>query len=187
VIANREAEKYETVWSSIGQYGELSPGLNALPVFLPYFQEGEVVLDAGCGSGKTGLAAREAGVTVEWCDLTGAGLVEPISPFFIHCLWDELPRLYDHILCCDVMEHIPTEYVMLVLHRLIQASKKTVCLSIGLMPDNFGAYIGQPLHLTVQEFTWWRDRLKGMTNVIEARDCGAFALFVVEGQCLSLS
>ena len=34
----------------------------------------------------------------------------------------------------------------------------------------FGKEIGEPLHVTVMPFTWWRDRLGEVGEVLDARD-----------------
>jgi CRISPR/Cas system-associated exonuclease Cas4 (RecB family) len=42
-----------------------------------------------------------------------------------------------------------------------------VFLGIALVPDQFGVWMGTPLHLTVQPFTWWRDSLKELGTVVD--------------------
>ena len=87
---------------------------------------------------------------------------------------------FDYGFCCDVMEHIPTEYTMLVIDR-IMSSCRTAWFQIALVPDQFGVTIGQTLHLSVQPFTWWLDHLRGgIGRVTDARDLCGQALFVVE-------
>jgi hypothetical protein len=59
---------------------------------------------------------------------------------------------------------------MLVIARMLRLVKKGLFLSICTVPDTNGAWVGQPLHLTVQPFTWWRDQLSELGRVVECRD-----------------
>jgi hypothetical protein len=103
----------------------------------------------------------------------------PRDRFICDALWSRWDSLgYDYGFCCDVMEHIPPEYTMLVAERILSACD-VAWMQIALQPDEFGAAIGKTLHLTVQPFKWWRDRLRLLGNVIEARDLCSTALFVV--------
>ena len=73
---------------------------------------------------------------------------------------------------CDVMEHMPPEYVMLVLDRIISACRMT-WFTISFVPDEFGQAIDQSLHLTVQPFTWWREHLASLAHLHDAAICAA--------------
>jgi hypothetical protein len=42
--------------------------------------------------------------------------------------------------------------------------------SISFNQDVMGEMIGEPLHLTVQPFTWWRDTFRELGTLYEARD-----------------
>ena len=138
----------------------------------------------GCGSGKAGAEFAKLGLDVTLLDITDAGLHPEMEARFIQApLWSHAWRKYrangwDYGYCCDVMEHIPTEYVMLTLDRIV-SSCRTSWFSIALRPDVFGATIGQPLHLTVRDFEWWRDHLKDVGEVVEARDICGDGIYVV--------
>ena len=80
--------------------------------------------------------------------------------------------------CCDVMEHIPTEFTMLVVRNLLDVCR-TVWFQIAFAHDAFGAFVGEPLHLTVQTYQWWHDRIGSVGQIIEARDLCGTGLFVV--------
>jgi hypothetical protein len=43
-------------------------------------------------------------------------------------------------------------------------------LSICFQDEAFSEIVGEPLHLTVMPFVWWRDHLAMMGNLVEARD-----------------
>ena len=173
----REREKYETIWS-VPSYAKTSPGAQMLPVFQEMSQAspGDWVLDAGCGSGRGAVALRSVGFKVLCCDLTPEGLVGEAKgiPFFEQVLWEPIGSgvmsAWDWVYCCDVLEHIPPTFAMLVVSRLLDAARSGVFLNISTQPDNFGAWIGEPLHQTVQSFVQWRDQLNTIGRVIEARD-----------------
>ena len=202
-ITTAERDTYRDVWQHIPQYGEVSPGERLAPVFDDLVsglghQRG-TVLDAGCGSGKGALALKALGYTVTLCDLTDAGLVDEARefPFFEAALWRDLrPHLkarwpnvdpfkmhewtrFDWVYCTDVLEHLPTAMVGLVVSRLLEVARYGVFISVSLELDINGVWIGKLLHQTVQPFTWWRDLLAELGRVIEARDCIGSAIFLV--------
>lgn len=189
--AETERALYDDVWARLDTYGDYAPGERFAQMFRSVAsgrEDGEnwmtSVLDAGCGSGKGAVALKAMGYAVRMCDLTDAGLVTAAQdlPFSAVALWD-LDRARhgstDWVYCTDVMEHLPTEYVMLALDRLLAAADVGLFLSVSLVEDSFGVLAGRPLHLTVRPFTWWRDRLAELGNVIEARDLQSSGVYVV--------
>jgi SAM-dependent methyltransferase len=179
-IAARERDLYANLWADVPSYSAQAPGATHVGTFteMSGAAGGASVLDAGCGSGAGALALQAAGYRVTLCDVTPAGVSPEAStlPFVAACLWHDLaPVAYlsggvDYVYCTDVLEHIPPEYTMLVLSRLLEASKSGVFLNISLVPDQFGVWVGQPLHQTVRPFTWWRDRLRDLGQLVECRD-----------------
>lgn len=164
-----EQRKYESVWKE-NQYREFSPGQRAFHVFklVDRLREAGVwsVLDAGCGSGKLMKALIETpGETfnVRGFDIAGNCL----DPYFrgrerefldIGCLWDDkaMTRIFDAVICVDVLEHIPTDKIPDVLSNLRRCARKYCYLGIALHHDHYGPkLLGEPLHLTVQEPNWW--------------------------------
>lgn len=190
-LVQRERELYTDVWA-VPSYGDHSPGAQFVPAFLemaridPDATRMLTVLDAGCGSGKGAMALAARGFRVSMVDVTDAGLVADAQsiPFNEASLWADLTTLcggkVDHVYCCDVLEHIPTEFTMLVIRRLLDVARSGVFLSISLVPDNFGIWVGKPLHLSVFPFTWWRDNLRALGHVVECRDLVDTGLFYVE-------
>ena len=77
-----------------------------------------------------------------------------------------------------MLEHIPTEYTMLVIERCLEAAPVSF-FHISFDPDSFGQYIGQPLHLTQQPFAWWRDRLGELGALVDARDLLGHGIFLL--------
>jgi SAM-dependent methyltransferase len=196
-LATQERLTYESMWQ-IEDYAKTSPGSQLVPAFLemsgaqartyPTLKLGAphttTVLDAGCGSGKGALALHQAGFRVEMCDLTDAGLVDEAKaiPFWQACLWAPqiVPKRFDWVYCCDVLEHIPTPFVMLAVSRLLQVARNGVFLSIALQGDNFGVWVGKPLHQTVYGFVQWRDLLSTIGHVKECRDMLMNGVYLVE-------
>lgn len=193
-IQAQQRSTYETMWG-FEQYAAFAPGERHVDLFLEMV--GDVpdltacsVLDAGCGSGKGALALRARGFQVRMCDLTREGLVPEAAraiPFTEAALWQDLTwrfgflrgGAFDYVYCCDVLEHVPPEFTMLVLARLLAVTRRALFLTIALAPDNFGAFVGAPLHQTVQSFTWWRDHLAELARVIECRDLANQGVYLV--------
>jgi SAM-dependent methyltransferase len=189
-ILQREIETYETMWGGVATYGAKSPGAEFVDVFCAMAgiqtADGLQVLDAGCGSAKGGLRLQAKGFTVTLCDLTSDGLIPEAAPlrFIQACLWHDLAevfcgRSFDYVYCCDVLEHVPPTFTMLVAARLLQVARHGVFFSIALGTDEFGAFVGHHLHQTVQGFVDWRDALSEIGEVVECRDLGLVGLYYV--------
>lgn len=187
-LLSQERETYGQVWG-IPNYGKHSPGEQFLPLFLDMAAptKGQSVLDAGCGSGKGALALQAAGLLAEMCDLTAEGLCDEAQDlrFYEACLWKPLlppfqRTKFDWVYCCDVLEHIPPTFAMLVVHRLLEVARQGVFLSICTVPDNFGVWLGKPLHQTVQSYIAWRDQLNAVCHVVESRDLLTAGVYLVK-------
>jgi len=180
VKADLEQAKYEKIWA-IPEYQNHSPGEHYAKVFgeISDCKKGESVVDLGCGYGAGGRAIKERyGIRVTYLDLVKQN---GLKPFIQQTLWYPLPvrnSRYDYGYCCDVMEHVPIEYVMLVLER-IRVACQHIFFSVANVPDAFGKQIGEPLHLTVQPFEWWLDKMREIGEVQEARDLLVESLFYV--------
>lgn len=177
-LAKYEAEKYERVWE-IPQYSKHSPGEEYAEMFMQISRAkpGNSVIDLGCGEGRGGLKLRKRGLDVSFLD--HIRLETPPEPYYCQSLWQPLMDDFEFGYCCDVMEHIPTQFTMLVAHNLLQ-SCRAVFFSISFQPDGFGRFIGEPLHLTVQPYTWWRDSLAELGHLVEARDLLGEGVFYVQ-------
>jgi SAM-dependent methyltransferase len=184
-MAAAETAKYERIWG-YEEYAVCSPGEDLVEAFLEIARPapGASVIELGCGTARAGLALRSAGLAVTLLDLTDAGLdpaarVELADKLIKAPLWGHWPGDYDFGYCVDVMEHIPPEYTMLVLDRIMARCRRAF-FQICLIQDGFGRLIGEPLHLTVMPFQWWRDRLAEFGTLTEARDLIKNGLFYVE-------
>lgn len=170
-LAEHEAAKYGQVWG-IPDYHAYSHGEawadSDLFAEVTGCKPGESVIDLGCGTGRGGkLLAEKCGLVPTFLDLVKVG---DLAPFIEQPLWRPIPGEWDHGLCCDVLEHLPPEFTMLAVANMLAACRRGVFLSICFQDEAFSEMVGEPLHLTVMPFTWWRDRLRTLGEVVEARD-----------------
>jgi hypothetical protein len=172
-IAEQERAKYEMCWADPA-YHAYSPGAKWAEMFMEMTKARQVI-DLGCGAGAGGKRLMELGVEdVSFLDQV---YVEGVpEPFIQQPLWEPLPGTWDYGYCCDVMEHLPKEFTMLAASNMIEQCM-SVFFSISFEPDHFG---GGALHLTVENFTWWRDRFREIGTVLEARDMVGEGVFLVE-------
>jgi 2-polyprenyl-3-methyl-5-hydroxy-6-metoxy-1,4-benzoquinol methylase len=205
-ILTNETALYHNAWN-MGGYGDFSPGEKYLPIFLDAITGGDPgmrfagswlnVLDAGAGSGKGTQALLDKGFKVAMCDLSFEGLEDPQLRYSIPAvevsLWHDLSffpyvaKVCDPAFepgfqwgyCCDVMEHIPPQFTMLVVQQILNIVQGGVFFSISLVHDQFGFFAGEPLHKTVEPFTWWRDSLGELGKVTDARDLGNVGTYLV--------
>lgn len=182
-----ERKKYHTIWAEPA-YHEMSPGLEFVDLFAEVCKpkSGDTLVDVGCGSGLAGWEFAERGLIVTYVDLVDVvmpGRVVPPHKFIKSPIFGDWPLAnkygWDFAYCTDVLEHIPMEWTMLSAERVIRACG-TAFFTIAHEPDSCGVLIGETLHLTVQPFAWWRDRLALLGNLVEARDLCARGLFIVK-------
>lgn len=196
-LVDTERATYEQMWA-LDAYSDNSPGEklaamfdaivkemreDASPTRRPFLST-PTVLDAGCGSAKGALALDALGYRVTLCDLTDSGVSPEAQwmPFVEVALWDDLISkvgTHDFVYCCDVMEHVPPTFAMLVVQRLLDVTRHAVFFNISLVQDSFGMWVGKPLHQNVQTFMQWRDQLATLGEVLEARDCLTSGIFLV--------
>jgi len=190
-----EKSKYESVWD-IPNYRIHSPGEKSLDAFRGIVnpESGSTIVDFGNGCGRASLKLAELGYKVKMIDLTEKSMDEDVRlavvnelhdmEFMEGSIWDitipqdALSGNYGY--CCDVMEHIPPKYVMQTLSNIMMRVEEGCFFFICLVPDSFGKVIGQPLHLTVRTFGWWKEHLSELGEVVEARDLLQNGLFYVK-------
>ncbi len=180
----QEREKYAEIWE-FDEYRKFSPGDESAKKFLEVLKPApcSLVVDIGCGQGNAGVDLAKAGMTMSWLDITDSALVAdvPRDRFMRRPIWEDWAkgRVWNYGFCVDVLEHIPPEYTMLCVSRIVEACG-TSWLQIANLPDTFGEKIGETLHLTVRPFSWWLIRLATIGNVVDARDLCGRSLFIVE-------
>lgn len=179
-ITDLEKAKYASAWS-IPAYAENSPGAQMVDLFFATARPhaGQSVIDVGAGAGAASKVLKARGLSVTGFDLTKEAWDDASGvPLHVGSLWHGLGGRYDFAYCCDVMEHIPTEFVGLCIERILSATRASF-FSIAFTPDNFGNFVGEDLHLTVRPFTWWRDVFRELGMLDDARDLLGEGMFFV--------
>lgn len=189
--ANPEQGKYATLWSR-DEYRQVAPGEGVAPIFVQTARPkpGAEVIDFGAGTGRGALMiALLSGARVHMLDFADNCLDEEVRQalttqahaltFTQHDLTAPAPKSARYGFCTDVMEHIPTDQVELVLKNILAAAQH-VFFQISCVDDVMGALIGAPLHLTVQPYAWWLKKLQAMDCVVHwSQDCGSHCMFYV--------
>jgi uncharacterized Rossmann fold enzyme len=157
-----ERDKYRLIWQFDG-YREFSPGEEIVGKFLEVARPDGLIVDFGCGTGRAALALHKAGHEVFLVDFADNCRDEEalVLPFLEWDLCLPCPVSAAHGLCTDVMEHIPTEKVGLVIEN-IMASAKAVFFQISTVQDCFGDMIHQRLHNTVKDHVWWVEQFRAL-------------------------
>jgi hypothetical protein len=186
-----EVEKYAAMWER-PEYRQVAPGEHVAQVFLGIARPkpGATVIDFGTGTGRGALGlALFGGLKVEMLDFT-ANCLDPdiknalttqahMLKFTQHDLTDPCPVVAEYGFCTDVLEHIPTADVDRVLRNMLKAAQH-LFLQISCEPDHLGALIGETLHLTVQPFAWWLQKLQALDCLVHfSHDAGTHCLFYV--------
>ena len=150
-----ERTKYEAMWRHAG-YRVASPGHRLADEIAQCIGSNRKrVLDFGVGTGRCAAALQAKGYDVVGFDIAANCLDDDVHvPLIVTPLWD-LPDISgDFGVCCDVMEHIPTDKVDAVLSGIAR-SVPMAWFHISSDPDAFGTAVGAPLHLTVKPAGWW--------------------------------
>jgi hypothetical protein len=165
-----EAEKYRRMWE-IESYRVAAPGETCVAKFLEVVKPEGRVIDFGCGTGRAAVRMKEAGLDVFTVDLVdNCRDTEALTlPFFKHDMREPFGWFARFGFCTDMMEHIPTESVEVVIKNIMRSARKTF-FQISTVPDQMGLLIGQPLHLTVRPFQWWRDLFLRLGYAVEWED-----------------
>lgn len=179
-LTNIERTKYESMWQ-VPEYGVNSPGEQRASMFgrIADPRCGNTLIDFGCGKGKGGLILNNLyGLRITFLDLVSVGNVP--EPHIEQSLWQPIEGAWDYGYCCDVMEHLPKEFTMLAVKNMLSVCS-SVFFSIAFRPDVCGPkHINSALHLTVEKFTWWRDRFEEVGTLLDARDLLGQGVFYVK-------
>ncbi len=168
-IAVREKQKYEQVWA-IDRYREASPGLRAIEDAIRELgmQEGETVCDYGCGTGQASLMLIKHGLRVSALDITESALNEEartcerlhFQEVDLCTCPDSIAYATDWAYCSDLMEHIPTPYIALVLEKIARLTSKGAFFNISNGDDCFGRMIKQELHPSKLPHEIWKELIE---------------------------
>lgn len=159
-------ELYEKMWTH-DEYRRVAPGEHYAYRFVEWAKPHGKVIDFGCGTGRGALLIS----VLTGCEVLALDFAENsldtatkiILNFRKHDLREPLQEpTSDFGYCTDVLEHIHPDDVEKVLRNIFVASRR-VFLGISTVPDHFGpAIAGEPLHLTVQPHSWWKEKLEKM-------------------------
>ncbi len=187
-ILRAETAKYDEVWTVPG-YAKHSPGGTMAADLLGILRPpvGSSFVDLGCGAGAGGIEIQKLcpNSSVTYLDMVRVKGVP--EPFVQQPLWaplrdpDGAHAHWDYGYCCDVMEHIPEPFTMLVVDNILQSVGSGI-FNISFSTDAFGAYVRQQLHLTIKPFTWWRDNLSEISTILSARDLLGHGVFWLQGR-----
>jgi len=175
-----EQEKYQLMWQ-IDAYRQVSPGELMVEAFIEIVKPDGLVIDYGCGTGRSSIKMIENGLDVMLVDFADNCRDQEALwlPFYQADLTEPLTVTSPYGYCTDVMEHIPTEDVGKVIDNIMSASKK-VFFQISTIQDVMGSFIDSELHLTVKPFKWWNDLFLEKGYAINWKsDVGTAALFYI--------
>lgn len=150
-----ERDKYRLMWQ-FDSYRGIAPGEEVIDKFIYIADPSGLIVDFGCGTGRPALALRNKGYDVFLVDFADNCRDQEALclPFMEWDLTHPCPVSANYGLCTDVLEHITTDDVRIVVNN-IMASARSVFFQISTTPDHWGKIIGSPLHLTVQPHGWW--------------------------------
>ena len=190
----KEKKKYEKMWGEHGdKYRAVCPGEIAATTFLQVAnpKKGSTCIDFGCGTGNSiWMISLVHKVKMTLLDFASNCLDEEVKvalenhtdllKFREHNLNDTPPLIAEYGYCTDVMEHIPPEEIDNVLHNILKGAQ-CVFFRISTQPDRLGPLcLNQPLHLSVHDYKWWRDKLKQHgCKIMHSEDLGGAVDFYV--------
>lgn len=185
-LTEKERERYETIWS-VPEYRETSPGERSASILgmVDTPKPGETLIDFGCGKGAGGQKlAQMYGLQITYLDLVK---VEGCpDPHIQQSLWNPIPlpkggKKWNYGFCCDVMEHFPPEFTMLAARNMLDVCERVLFIPSFISDDQGPKHTGDPLHLTVEGFIWWRDRFQELGTLLDGRDLLGRGVYYVEG------
>jgi hypothetical protein len=113
-------------------------------------------IDVGCGRGDQ---YGEPHFLAERWNLHSIRLYDPA--FTAHDLAPQPGEVFDAVLCCDVLEHVPLEEVDEFVAVLFRHAGRFVWASVCCRPAK-KCFPGDGLnmHVTVRSFAWWRHKFE---------------------------
>lgn len=186
-LATAERQKYEKIWNN-KNYRLVAPGESFVLPFIKSVRpkKGSTIYDYGTGTGRAALFLTLRGFDVTPLDIAENCMDEEVAERIgdklqlvnLFDLPEDMPAK-DYGFCTDVMEHIPPEKVDTVLGN-IKRTCGSCFFNICFTEDHFGETIGEHLHLTVEGFEWWLDKLREFGTVTQGRDLINIGVFYVE-------
>jgi hypothetical protein len=72
------------------------------------------------------------------------------------------PEAHDIVVCVDVLEHVPEQFVDDVLSDLACLTKKVLYLCVATRPASKTFKDGTNVHLTVKPRSWWLNKVRSL-------------------------
>jgi len=198
IIGNfsEEKKKYIRCWD-VDDYRKFSPGEKLVDLFLETAkpEDGDTVVDWGCGTGRAAKLLHDAGMDVTAVDFAYNCLDSDVKAelgedfrFIERDITEPVSMPSKYGFCTDVMEHIPPEDVDKVLRNILNNSQH-VFFQISTQKDHFGAHPEiarngerEHLHLTVWNYsTWLKKFVEHGVIVNHSNDLGGAVIFYVTG------
>ena len=194
INATTEQTKYERMWG-FQQYRNVAPGEMAASHFLRVAKPklGSRIIDFGTGTGRGGMMLALVGqMRVDLVDFAANCLDAEVRAmlvtqkqairFFQADLSKPFPEALgaaEYGFCTDVMEHIPENEVDLVLQNILKKAQH-VYFQISTTDDSCGTLIGEKLHLSVHDSTWWLKKFQSLDATVHyfSVDQGSVSAYV---------
>lgn len=132
-------------------------------------KKGQSIIEFGCGEGKISYELTLMGYNVTPVDIADNCLNKVSADFFKdkfirQDFSDDFLPTADFAFSVDTMEHIPPKKVDAAMDNILKACKGCF-FQICTVPDALGKHIGETLHLSVHNHTWWENKFieKGAT------------------------
>lgn len=71
---------------------------------------------------------------------------------------------FDGVICCDVLEHVPEEFIDETLKQIFSKANKFVYISVSDIPAFAILPNGENAHVTQKPVDWWIDKIKPHTH-----------------------
>lgn len=194
-----EQQKYLKVWN-VPAYRVVSPGENCVDMFLEAVEdmtddEGQTLIDFGCGTGRAGYKLwQTGGYDVTLMDFAWNCLDDNISArcndtpvkgmdFVEHDITKKTALRANWGFCTDVMEHLPPEQIDDALDTIFEACDN-VFFQIATVEDHFGNHpdINDHLHLSVFSYQEWLKRFADHGVIVHrSKELKQHVIFMVSG------
>ena len=167
-----EQEKYETMWDMCPRYGKewtrIKHGGTVKNAFLKHAKKRSAsVMDFGVGNGTSLEWLESHGYDAKGIDIATNSTTHPKATFGDLRDPDLTLPISDYGFCIDVMEHIPTDDVDVVLGNIAKHVRTGVIFLIARDEDKDGPPLDLVLHLTREDRNWWDKKLLQHFSAIE--------------------
>lgn len=129
--------------------------------------EAKTLLDYGSGKGMQYLNLRvheQWGGILPYCYDPGVfGIHKKPRERVISDSPDHL-AIFDGVICCDVMEHIPEQLIPDTVEEIMSMASKFAYVNVALSPAGKNLPNGENAHVTLKPKEWWVDQFSQHIN-----------------------